>query len=297
MTIKYLVLSGGGYTGLITYGVLKKLSAEGYWNVKDTVAIYGTSIGAIVGVMLMLGYEWDFLDNYIINRPWNKLMEISPDNFIDLNIKKGLFDSKIISEVLLPLLEAKGFSKTITLKDFYEKTQVSLNTVACNLNVTNEIVTETISYITHPDMPLLKAVEASACIPFLFSPICYNGACYVDGGMLVNYPLNICLDETKCEEDEVFAIKNKWKNNNYKINKDTSLIDFIFIYLKKSHNFMENTMEQKTIKNCITCLIDGSSKSPHTYTKLIYKQSTRKSLIKEGEKYAEEFLQRDRGSP
>ena len=51
MTIEHIILSGGGPTGFITYGVLKHLSKENYWNLNKIKTIYGTSIGAFVGVI------------------------------------------------------------------------------------------------------------------------------------------------------------------------------------------------------------------------------------------------------
>ena len=57
MTIKHLVLSGGGPTGFLTYGAARFLSQERFWQYDDIETIYGTSIGGFMGVVLSLGYE------------------------------------------------------------------------------------------------------------------------------------------------------------------------------------------------------------------------------------------------
>ena len=72
MTIKHLVFSGGGPVGLISYGAAKYLNKEKYWDLKDIKTIYGTSVGAYMGILVSLGYEWDWIDDYFIKRPDRK---------------------------------------------------------------------------------------------------------------------------------------------------------------------------------------------------------------------------------
>ena len=47
-----------------------------------------------------------------------------------------------------------------------------------------------LSHTTHPDLPLIKALQMTMCFPIMFQPICYGDDCYVDGGLLNNFPLN-----------------------------------------------------------------------------------------------------------
>ena len=51
MTIKHLVFSGGGPAGLVLYGAAKQLNNV-YWNLKNIESIYGTSIGAYIGIII-----------------------------------------------------------------------------------------------------------------------------------------------------------------------------------------------------------------------------------------------------
>ena len=69
MTIKHIVISGGGPTGFITYGAVRYLSKEKFWDLKNIETIYGSSIGALMGVVFSLGYDWEWLDDYFIKRP------------------------------------------------------------------------------------------------------------------------------------------------------------------------------------------------------------------------------------
>jgi predicted acylesterase/phospholipase RssA len=58
MTIKHLVISGGGPTLFRTLGALQHLQEAAFWKLEDIESIYGTSAGAIVAVILCLRYEW-----------------------------------------------------------------------------------------------------------------------------------------------------------------------------------------------------------------------------------------------
>ena len=74
--IENIVISGGGLTLFTYYGILKESSKSNVWNINDIKTIYGTSAGAILSVLLCLKYDWETLDNYIINRPWEKVFNV-----------------------------------------------------------------------------------------------------------------------------------------------------------------------------------------------------------------------------
>ena len=68
MTIKHIVIPGGGPNFPVLYGVLKKLSMEKFWNFNDLESIHGTSCGSIIGCFLLLNCDWEDIDNYLIGR-------------------------------------------------------------------------------------------------------------------------------------------------------------------------------------------------------------------------------------
>ena len=108
--IKHLVFSGGGPAGLITYGAVKHLAKTGVWALHNIQSMYGCSIGAYIGICISLGYEWEWLDDYIIKRPWNKVISITAQTFLDAYDQKGLLGEKFLLESLKPLLEAKDLN-------------------------------------------------------------------------------------------------------------------------------------------------------------------------------------------
>ena len=77
MTIKHLVISGGGPSMIQTLGVIQHLEDQAFICLKNIESIYGTSSGAIVGVLISLGYDWETINDYIIKRPWQDVFNIS----------------------------------------------------------------------------------------------------------------------------------------------------------------------------------------------------------------------------
>ena len=66
MTIKHLVMSGGGPTMLQTLGALNYLVINNFVDLENIETIYGTSAGAIIGVCIALKFDWDTINDYII---------------------------------------------------------------------------------------------------------------------------------------------------------------------------------------------------------------------------------------
>ena len=122
--IEHIVINGGGTTGLISYGALKYLFEQKFIHMDNIKSIYGTSIGAIVGVILSLRYDWVTLDDYFIKRPWDKVFKIEPDNLFEMYYSKGLFQFSIVREILEPLLSAKDLPQDITLRQYNEYTKI-----------------------------------------------------------------------------------------------------------------------------------------------------------------------------
>ena len=77
MTIKHLVIGGGGPLGLRFLGALQKLEQKGFWEFNNIESIYGTSVGSIIGAFICLKYDWDTLNKYIIERPWQEAFKIN----------------------------------------------------------------------------------------------------------------------------------------------------------------------------------------------------------------------------
>ena len=58
MTIKHLVISGGGPIMIQILGAIQHLEKNEKVDMKNIESIYGTSAGAIVGVLICLKFDW-----------------------------------------------------------------------------------------------------------------------------------------------------------------------------------------------------------------------------------------------
>ena len=76
MTIKHLVLCGGGPVGLVSYGAIKKL-------MENKIIIYEKlnpfilhQFGSIVALIFMLNLNFEWIDDFIIKRNIGKTYSI-----------------------------------------------------------------------------------------------------------------------------------------------------------------------------------------------------------------------------
>ena len=74
--IKHLVISGGGPTMIQTLGSIQHLEENKFIDFNNIETIYGTSAGAIIGVLICLKYDWTTLYDYIIKRPWHEVFPV-----------------------------------------------------------------------------------------------------------------------------------------------------------------------------------------------------------------------------
>lgn len=205
MTIKHLVLCGGGPSGLAIYGALKHLNKENFWNLQDIESMYMCSIGCFYGVVISMGLDWDWIDDFIIKRPWKKIFDPHDIEYIKIFTEKGILDECYFEKILLPLFKVKNIDINITLKEFYNLTNIDMHFFATQLNKFDKI---SLNHITYPKMKLLTAIYISSCVPLLFKPYFLDNECYIDGGLLNNVPINDCLLNNKCEKNEIMNFVN-----------------------------------------------------------------------------------------
>ena len=247
MTIKHLVICGGGPVGLVNYGVLKELTNSNIISYENIKSIYATSIGSFIGLIYILNMDWDSTDDYLIKRPWDKLIDFSSYDYLNLMYSKGLADKDLIIEMIKPLLLAKDLNVDITLEELYNITQIEFHIFTTNLNKFCKV---DLNYKTYPTLKLFEAIMMSSSIPILIQPPYYNNEYYLDGGIFSNCPVNECFNEQKCDKNEIFAIindkrfpideNNKFHNNSNNdsnddsnnLNENTNLFNFFVIILK-----------------------------------------------------------------
>ena len=164
MTIKHFVLCGGGPCGLAIYGALKHLNKIEYWNLKDIESMYMCSIGCFYGLIISMGLEWEWIDDFIIKRPWKKIFDPTEINYLKIFNDKGILDEQYFEKILLPLFKAKNIDINITLKEYYDLTKIDMHFFATRLNKFDKI---SLNHNTHPDMKVITAIYISSCVSII----------------------------------------------------------------------------------------------------------------------------------
>jgi predicted acylesterase/phospholipase RssA len=306
MTIKHIVISGGGPTGLLSYGAAKYLEQQEFWSMENIESIYGTSIGALFSVILSLSYDWKTLDDYIIKCPWNDILQKNStfNDVLDIYTNKGVMSDDFFDIIMKPLLLAKDLTLDVTLDELHDFNKKEIHIITVELN-TFELVN--LSYKTHPRLKVMDAIKMSCAFPILFSPKitieskdekkkynddkqdeCSRICCYIDGGIICNYPVNICIEDQQCDANEILGFRNIFEKYHEVINDTSSVVDFLKICVKQMIRKIDNEKSYTKIKNEVTCI--GEKNDFINWFDLCSDESKRIHYIHRGMTCGEVFL-------
>jgi len=316
-SIKHLVISSGGPAGHMMYSVLRTLNIKGVWDIKDIKSIYGSSIGSYIAIILALRYEWEVMDDYLIKRPWEKIfvtsssasaasaaassidvndhLHLSGSSLADAKNKlghifqlyntHGLYGLKEFTEMIRPALQGKDMTTKITFQEFYDRTGIEVHFTVTEMNKCQAI---DFSYKTHPNQSLVEACYMSCCYPFGFAPIYRDGCCYLDGGIVNDYPLHECIRDQKCGLGEILGVKVLWEKKPANLTEKASLLQFIYTFFNQiNSNFYENRTT-KAIPNEVVCV--SKVFSIRDWMNWVKDENYRRELVLRGETFANVFL-------
>ena len=208
-TIKHLVISSGVVYGLSFYGALKELAINNVWNIDNIETIFATSAGTMIAVFIALKYDWESMDNYIINRPWKHVFKLNINTIMNAFQSSGIFDKRCFEEMFTPLFKGRDIEIDINMRDFKEFTGIDFHFIATRLDT---FETFDINAESCPEWTVVEAVCASCSAPLLFQPLIKDGIQYADGAFLAKYPLAQSLkylrvlSETVMDENEILGI-------------------------------------------------------------------------------------------
>jgi predicted acylesterase/phospholipase RssA len=312
MAIKHIVLCGGGPVGIVSYGAVKELVSKNILDHNEIKSIYSTSIGCVVALIFLLNLEWNSINDYIIKRPWENLMTFSSVDYFNLLITKGLCDETFIIACLKPLFLAADIDINITLKEFYDTTNIHWHIFTSNLNKFTKV---DLNYITHPDLTVIQAINMSVSIPVLVKPPFYKNEYYLDGGIFSNNPINDCYLYEKCSPDEIMAFINDKRcpvdisnvyftkiqdevlnedisNNN--LTQDTNIFSFIYFIIKTVFNkimVIENeTSSSLNYNNIINVCINPYALDINYWSYVFSNKDERERLIELGKTLADDYI-------
>jgi len=286
-TIRHLVLAGGGSYGFITYGVLKETNLSKIWSFQDIETIYGTSVGSILGVILLLGYEWSVIDDYLIKRPWHNVVKYDLYTILGAFEKRGIFNIPLIENIFSPLFKGMDISMDITMLEFYEMTKKELHIFATDIQ---DFKTINISHRTHPEWRVIDAVYASCCLPIIFAPFSKDGRYYADGGLFLNYPIEPCI--TNCIHTDIDSILGINKLSIDPSDSETyetmNLMDYTMILLRKLLNYTCKRPDNIKLKHEI--IISAETTSIAELLQTASSVEKRSEWIKKGEEVAKKWI-------
>ena len=228
-TIRHIVIAGGGDYGLSFYRALRDSHHAGFWNIQNIETIYATSIGSLFTVWMCLlpKMSFDIYDDFVLNRPWDKVFDFHIHKLLQLIKEKGIFGKKVVENIIAPVFHSLDIPLDITVKDFYEFTHIEMHLIATNLT-TFEMVD--ISYKTHPEWTVLDALYSSMGLPILFSPHITDGKIYADGAFINNYPVNLCIQNGAIPDEILGLLRTNPMENKEEVVLNT-LIDYIFFIM------------------------------------------------------------------
>lgn len=190
---KNLVFEGGGVLGCAYVGVVDALDKRNIF--PQITRVGGTSAGSIVALLVSLSYT--SLEIKKILSELN-LKEFADDDWGVVRDtgrffnKFGWHKGKAMLNWLEETIRSKTGSPDTTFGELQkfkeEKSFKDLYIIGTNINTHFSVV---FSHETHSDRRIADAVRISMSIPLFFESVQYDNDTYVDGGVLMNYPIKL----------------------------------------------------------------------------------------------------------
>jgi NTE family protein len=209
-TYENLVFEGGGIRGISYAGALEELEKAG--SLKDLKRVAGTSVGAVQATLVALNYRPEEMSQIISElnlKHFNDGRFIFIGGFNRLLNRYGWYRGDALLHWIENLIEEKTGNEDITFRELHELTKShgfkDLYITGTNLSKQKA---EVFSFENYPDMKIKDAVRISVSIPLYFKAVLmdpsgnvhYKGRqksiddVFVDGGILLNYPIHIFDD-------------------------------------------------------------------------------------------------------
>jgi NTE family protein len=283
--IKHLALSGGNVWGFNMIGILVQAIETGFLKMENIQTIHGTSIGSLVGAAMALKIDPPLLRDYFIKRPWDTLCKNNRHSVLELYDGRGILHQGFIEYLFDPLLKSVDLSCDTTLAELYAFNGIDFHIYATELNQ-YELVD--ISFKTHPEWRVVDAVYASCSVPLLFSPLIIEDKCYIDGGFLLNYPIEKCPLENP---EEVFGISMgnfSEKHIDTPITMASTLPDIVFTSIMKSIQRTKMFSNNNTLPFPYQIVLYNKITLEY-FMEVLYEQKEREYLVSEGKTIFEEY--------
>ena len=184
--VNHLAFEGGGVLGTAYMGALTALDQAGLYQGIQSVA--GTSAGAITALMVALRLTAEEATTLTMQFDFNGLRDGGGLGIFRLFRRYGWYKGQVALDSLYDWCEKYTGNRRATFAWLLQNGYRDLRVVSTNLNRGTSLV---FSADLTPDVEVALAVRMSLSIPFFFAAVDFEGDLYVDGGTLLNYPLEI----------------------------------------------------------------------------------------------------------
>jgi NTE family protein len=211
-----LTLAGGSTKGIMILGALQY--AQDNYLLNNVVNYIGTSVGAIIGYLLAIGYTPIEIMVYICcNQLLEKMLHF---NIVAMINGHGASSFNNIQETLEKMTIQKiGFFPT--LKDL--KNKFGKTFICTTYNITED-KTEYLSHENYPELPCLTAIRMSSNLPLIFENYKYGNSLFTDGGISDNFPIDIGDKIGK----KVLGISLVSEQTNFSKEPNINVLEFIY---------------------------------------------------------------------
>jgi len=181
-----IALGGGGIRGVLHLGALRALQEKQPLVFPD--GIYGCSVGSIIATALAFGITLEQFDTMLFGEfvLSNFVPPMSLAAAMTFQAKKGMFPMDLLEETLIRAFGRAG----IDIRDkVIDDAPTKLWILASNLTTRK-------STLLTGQVPLLAAIKASCCIPFVYNPQVIYNQVFLDGGVSCDCIVSVVPKDT-----------------------------------------------------------------------------------------------------
>ena len=184
-----MVFEGGGVLGTAYSGALQV--AETHDALRNLKRVGGASAGAITAAALASGADAEFIGRQLDSLDLRSLMDDSPGFLRDawrLYTTGGIAQGATLDQLLGKMFYDLTGDADVTFEQAFQRTGRELTVVSTSMNRRRSVYHSTLA---SPNMPIRRAVAASAAFPIVFPMVNDGENMLWDGGLLDNYPIHL----------------------------------------------------------------------------------------------------------
>ena len=223
-------------------GALHFLNHTQKINFKDIKYYGGTSVGALISVMLIFKFTPMEIFDYVCKNDINQAFNLDNFRINTLTEDYGIISIEQLYTYLEKMIKSKhGDEVEIpTFSQLYDKQQIEFVCPALRIDTTTqEMHKEYFHHTTTPHFNILQAACCSAAIPILFTKFEINKQIYVDGGFFDNTPIDKMKSLIRSSDHRIFTIQTdslsqQLQRHEYSLFKHFSSLMMISLSLQKS---------------------------------------------------------------